>query len=283
MKKNCLIFGTSVMIGATSSVQAVELKLKWEAGKTYLQATKQKMSMTMPDPRGGDQVMKMENNMDMDTNLIAKEHAKGTEVTMDITRVKMSVGMAGNMMMDYDSEKGDQAGPLSAAFKPMLENDLVAVFDGDGKLLEFKGADKIKGLDQAGIDADTMKNMMTQTSQMLPNKDVNVGESWSTNIELPMGKMAAGPIKLKLDCKLESYEGDMAKVSFSGKLDAKLGEEGKSINFKADKFDGNYTFDTKIGQIVDTTTNMNFAMTVQEAGGMAMTGSSVSTQTLTIK
>ncbi|SHJ41987.1 hypothetical protein SAMN02745181_2016 [Rubritalea squalenifaciens DSM 18772] len=257
--------------------QSANLSLKWVPGTVYKYSTTQDMNMTMP--MGGNQ-MAMTNSMLMNMKNTAAEHPKGVAVKTEYTRLKMTMMMGGNAMMEYDSEKGGGNAMLDGAMKPILESEVTAIYDKSGKLLSMEGLDKLKVNEATGISKESIEQMAKQSSQMLPNKEVKVGETWKTKMDMPMGKQA-GEMKISFDMKLDSITGKTAKVSFSGAMNGEVGQAGAMMKIEAKKIDGQYEFDTELGQITKMDMNLDFSMTTAEAGGMKMEAKTMTSMKLT--
>ncbi|MDP7496082.1 MAG: hypothetical protein QGI77_06605, partial [Roseibacillus sp.] len=99
-----------------------------------------------------------------------------------------------------------------------------------------------------------------QSSQFLPDKEVKPGDSWKTEVDLPMGGIG-GKVTIDYTLKLEGIveqEGrEVARISISGRTkegDAKEGEEVLKTEVK--EATGTMLFDIGLGQPLEVATTI---------------------------
>lgn len=266
----------ALSLNAGALADSAKLALKWVPGTAYNYSQTQDMNMTMP--MGGAQ-MAMTTTMLMNTKNTASEDPKGIAVVIEYTRLKMTALMGGNPMMEYDSQQPGGNAMVEQMFKPLLETKVKSIYDKDGKIIGVEGLDNLKLNEAAGLTKESIEQMAKQSSMMLPNKEVKVGETWKGTMDMPMGKGAAG--KIEFNMKLDSISGNIAKVSFTGTMDADVGDEGAKMKMEGKNIKGTYDFDTDMGQIKQMNMDMDFSMSTADAGGMKMDGQAKTSMKLT--
>jgi hypothetical protein len=101
--------------------------------------------------------------------------------------------------------------------------------------------------------------MFSQVLSFSPKKPVKVGDAWPRSEKISFGGIDA---VAKMNFKLDSVTGDLAKMGYSGELtfkpDATLpglpeGLKVDKIELKTDKFGGTMKFDSKLGRLVEST------------------------------
>lgn len=266
----------ALVLNAGALAQSAKLSLKWVPGTVYNYTQTQDMAMTMP--MGGNQ-MAMNTTMLMNTKNTAAEDPKGITVVTEYTRIKMNMMMGGNPMMQYDSQEGGGNAMVDGMFKPLMQTKVKTIYGVDGKILAIEGLDQLKLNEAAGLSKESIEQMAKQASMMLPNKEVKVGETWKSSMDMPMGKGAVG--KIEYNMKLDSVTGNIAKVTFTGTMNGEIGAEGMKMKMEAKKIEGTYDFDTEMGQIKKMDMDMDFSMSTAEEGGMKMEAQTKTSMKLT--
>lgn len=104
----------------------------------------------------------------------------------------------GGLSLNFDSGNPNQAGtnpllqPLADSLKKMAAAELVTTYGADGKVTSIQWSsdlasqvdDSIKGQ----IDPENLKREANQDLDRLPNKVVNVGDTWSRTEEMGLGQ-----------------------------------------------------------------------------------------------
>ena len=260
-----------LMIGALGLAlagwaHAVELRLKWEVGKRYTFEVSSSTAMTMTV---GDKAMASESDMAQEICYKAALHEKGTEVTMEVESIKMGMRVNGQAMMDYDSKKNPEGGVLGASFKPILDLKARAIYDKDGEIVEISGLDGLVGLDQVGSGAEQIEMMMREASQLMPGKDVAVGESWKSMVEFPMAPLAKEPATMVFDLKLEAMEEkdgkELARISLTGRIENQQENGAEApLQLRSKSISGEILFDAELGQPRESGMKMELEMGVPE-------------------
>jgi len=116
----------------------------------------------------------------------------------------------------------------------IIENMLKAT-SGDGQVVAIMGSQMTQLFNDEG-----MKNMFEQSFNFYPDNAVKVGDSWDTEITMPMGDMKFG---IKTKNTLKKVSTNMATIEVAGDINMDMGEG---------KFTGTQTGT----MIVDTTTGL---------------------------
>ena len=234
--------------GEQQVTDKVRLKSLFQPGKSYVYSQKIDGVMEMKNPLAEGN-MKISQDMGVDYTCIAKEHEKGVKVEMSIDKMTMKSGSDAIAMIDFDSSKEASEGdPFASAFQPVLDMECFMIYDKEGNPLEFGGLGEMPGAEQMGMDSQMFEQMLSSSHDLMPENPVAVGDSWESEQEVPMGKMAPS-LKLAINSKLESVEEldghKVAKVSYVADMNAnKDSEDGDaSLSIKTKTFKGTYWHD----------------------------------------
>ena len=259
-----LIGGLVILAGPVS---AVELRLKWEEGKryTFSQAMSSAMTMAMQGV-----AMATQTDIDQEMHYDVAAHEKGSEVKMFFDSMKMSVRMNGQEMMAYDSKDGKGGGGmLGQAVKPLFEAEVSAIYDKDGKVVEVGGLEGLEGMEQLGMGKQELDQMVRQTSLLLPDGEVEPGDTWQAEMDLPLGQLSKEPATMCFELKFEGMEkkGEemLAKISIGGTVKMEVDGEGEApLSLEAKNVSGVMLFDVALGQPRETRMQMELEMGVPE-------------------
>lgn len=241
---------------------AVEMKLKWQPGKRYVFEHSSEYTAKMPLP--GQGLIETKGKLSMTMNNDVAPHEKGVSVGYDFAGIRMKTEMQG-IVMEYDSENPAKSGGLlGTMFQPLAEAKWTTTYSKDGKLLEVKGLDQVQAPGQLGLGKAELEAMTKQSSLFVPNKDVNPGDSWEAEMNLPMGAVG-GDLSLVYTFKLEAIEQRegkaIAKVSISGKMKDALEDGGETVlDVEAKKVSGEMLFDLDLGQPIELRTAIELEM-----------------------
>jgi hypothetical protein len=237
---------------------AVELKLKWQPGKRYVVENTSDSFAKMPLP--GQGMIETKGRLALRVHNDVSAHEKGVKVGYSYASVKMRQEMQG-LVMEYDSSDPSKGGGLlGPVLQPLTEIRFAAIYDKEGQLVETEGLDEVQGADQLGMGKEELEAMARQSSQFLPGREVKPGDSWKTEVDLPMGGIG-GKVTIDYTLKLEGIveqEGrEVARISISGRTkegDAKEGEEVLKTEVK--EATGTMLFDIGLGQPLEVATTI---------------------------
>ena len=237
---------------------AVELKLKWQPGKRYVFDNTADSFMKMPLP--GQGLIETKGRMVLRVHNDVSAHEKGTKVGHAFDSVRMRQEMQG-LVMEYDSSDPSKGGGLlGTVLKPMTETKFAVIYDKKGKMVGFEGLDDVQGADQLGMGKEELEAMARQSSEFLPGRDVKPGDSWKSEVDLPMGELG-GKVTIEYTLKLENVgeqEGrEVARISLSGKTKEGDGEGAEEIlKTEVKEATGMMLFDIDLGQPLEVATTI---------------------------
>jgi hypothetical protein len=249
----------------------VEMKLKWNVGKKYVQRMEmnQTMEMNLPDaPAPTKQEMKM---VQIYTITVLRELAGGgRELDLEFTNLKMDSTMGEVSMMKFDSDQDavlDAANPASPMLRKMIGAHIKYLTGADGKVEKVEGYEdliaRMSGTNQPQMQAmvrsmfseDNLKEMFMQ-AQVLPDLPVNRGDSWPVKLEVNLGPM--GIMNMDLNYTFRDWEQHESRrctrLEYTGVLSLKSAASDSPVAMKMDngRASGNTWFDPGLGMVVDT-------------------------------
>ncbi|MCH2062759.1 MAG: hypothetical protein MK194_03425 [Roseibacillus sp.] len=255
MTKGFLVVLGALIMGVLPG-GAVELRLKWEPGKRYVFDNTADSSTKMPLP--GQGLIETKGRMVMRVHNDVSPHEKGLRVSQAFDSIRMRQEMQG-LVMEYDSSDPSKGGGLlGTVLKPMTETKFAAIYDKKGKVVGTEGLDEVQGADQLGMGKEELEAMARQSSEFLPGRDVKPGDTWKSEVDLPMGELG-GKVTIDYTLKLENIveqEGrKVARVSLSGKTKAAEEKEGEEVlKTEVKEATGMMLFDIELGQPVEIST-----------------------------
>lgn len=245
------------LMGPSLGEEGVLFQLRFEPGKSYLSATT--MDNTSTIMMAGQEiksVMKME--LGSTQKVTAVEN--GVSVEQSINSIKMDAN-TGGMAMTFDS--ANPQGQLAAMLQPLMGAKTVMLLDAKGKVLSVE-APAIPGMEALGMGQEEMKQSAREMAEMMPNKEIAVGESWTAESLLPTSGMTEKPVTITYTMVFQGIveQGDtqLAKVKIEGAI--KDGDE--NIQVTSRELSGVMLFDPKLGQPVETTLLMDLEIGLPE-------------------
>ncbi|MFT5905091.1 MAG: hypothetical protein ACI9E1_000681 [Cryomorphaceae bacterium] len=264
--KTMFAAATAVLVSGSVMAQSADLTMKWKAGHQYTIQQSIGLDMTMPNPQGdGDIATKM--NMAIGMQGPSAKDEKGTIVDMNFDTISMKMVMGGNEIMNYDSTKPYPESPMGKAMAPLLELKFKTLYAKDGKFVELKDFDEKMLTPEMGFTKDSLESVMKQQSQMIPHREVKVGEIWEANLIAPMQGFEYG-LSCNYDFKLSSVkevEGkQIARIDFTADMEkVKVKKNGIDMVLSAKNIEGYYLFDVKDGQFTESKAFFDMVAEVQ--------------------
>ncbi len=256
----------SLFVGGSAMAQSANLTMKWKSDYQYDIKQDFVMDMTMPNPMGeGNMETKMK--MVMGMGGASSGHDLGTLVNMKFDTITMNMSMGGNEVMSYDSSKPDPENPLSKAMRPLLDLDFNTLYGKNGAFIELQDfkVDVLKP--EMGITKESLESMMKQQSQMLPDREVKVGEVWKSQIIAPLQGFEDGLIcnyTFKLASVKDEEGKEIAKIDYSADMEKmKMKQAGMEMVMDAKNIEGYYLFDVADGQFTESKTFFDMVAEVQ--------------------
>lgn len=179
-------------------------------------------------------------------------------IEQKFTRVKAKV--SGMAQVDYDSDDPDsRPGPLGDLAE-MVGESITLVMSDRGKVLETTPSKDfpMESLERSGMD---LKQMLAQSVPEFPDQPIAVGESFVTEMAMPMGQM--GEIHCKITNKLVEVKQGEAKLEQTYEFDTKNVQLPGGMQLKVDKGTGYSVIDLAVGLPHDSQSVIEMSM----AGG----------------
>jgi hypothetical protein len=262
----------------------MEFKLKWPQGERLEQSIDMKMQNDVKIPNQ-PQPMHQDITMDMGYEMnVLQANPDGThEIEMDFLSARMQMVMGGKTMLDYDSAKKLEAGkrdPVGDVFSKMIGSKIRYYLDATNAVERVEGVDDMLNRMSTGPNAQQAAPMksffsegyfkqMMNANLMLPQKPVQPGDTWTVQLEYPMGMM--GTMAISYDFTFLNWEmhgkRTCAKLEFQGTVTTKKPDNPTpgqmSMTIQDGTTSGNSWFDPELGITIDTTANQNFKMVMQ--------------------
>lgn len=280
---------TQMSSGGSSSSggEAVELKLKWTAGKKYIQ------HMTMAqdsEAKMGQRSMQQHMEMTSDYSVSALKSLPdgGTDLELEFTAQKMEVD-AGGQTLHFDSASDpteDAGNPLAATLRKMVGAKIHYLTDANGKVQKVEGFNEF--LDRLGASspqAAMMKSMFNEDTlkqyadfgRGLPDHPVKPGDTWPLKLQMPVGPVGELTLNLNYTFKgMEQHDGhNCALLDYTGTLSSTPLENtnGMALNIENGKISGTTWFDPDLGMVIETASDQSMDIKIGGSTGQTITSS----------
>lgn len=282
---------TSSAIGSTSaapdSAQAnepMELKLKWDLGKRYVQ----RMEMTQGSETalpGSPQPMKQETKQTQDVSLsVLKERdGGGRELEMEILGMMLVSKAGGRDVLSFDSKKdasGDAGKPMAPMLRKMVGTHVKFLTDASGNIEGVEGFKEVldrisegssaleQGMIKGMFSEDHFKEMYS-AAQGLPDKPVKIGDTWPLKVEMALGPLGTVVLNSQYTFKGWERHNDHKSVllEFTGVLTTGSDSgAGGGMTIENGKTSGKMWFDPALGMVIDTTAKQGMIIKVNAQG-----------------
>lgn len=248
----------------------VDMRIKWTAGKTFAMRMELNQGTEMKVPNQPDPVkqeVKLSQNFSL--SALKKLDNGGWELELEFENETMEVLQGGRSVLSFDSnEKPAQEtnNPVAPILRAMVGARLQYYTDADGKVEKMGGVDELMkritasakpqqvGMFQQMFSEDTLKRYGS-FSDALPNRIVNVGESWSVKNDIVA---TIGTLTLDMNYTFKNWEqhGDRkcAHVEAAGTIASKNASAamvGAVVEVEKGKITGDFWYDPEAGMIVD--------------------------------
>jgi Family of unknown function (DUF6263) len=259
----------------------VDLKVKWQVGKRYNQEINMTMDSTVKVP-GQAESMKQQSTVQQDFSISAVKglDGGGSALDMQITRMKMSMGMGGQTMSIDSMNPGDTgANPAAAIFQKLIGLHIKMQTDARGQV---QSVENLKDLVAAtgGADAaaaSALKGFLTEDSlkQMasvegLPDHPVKVGDSWPFKLDMPQAMV--GNLAVDMNITFSGWEQKddhkCAALMISGTISMKPPDSGGEpvMSLDGGNVNGELWFDPDLGMPIESSATENFTLKVNAQG-----------------
>jgi hypothetical protein len=270
---------------AASPAQAADspanLKIKWTPGKTVGMRMEFSQETDTKVPNQPDQgTMDVKLAQDFNLSAIKKLDNGGWELGLEFENQTMDVSQGGRSLVTFDSAQSsalESNNPVAPMLRAMIGARLQYFTDAAGKVEKMDGLDELMkrisavakpqqvGMFQQMFSEDTLKRYGS-ISESLPNRMVNVGESWTTQNDI---NSSIGTLGMDMNYTFKDWEqhGDRrcAHVEETGKISTKTTSAatvGAVVNVESGKINGDYWFDPETGMIVDVHDNQDMTLKI---------------------
>jgi len=261
-KKLAVIAVIAIAASSASSARAEKVKLQLNLAKGDQKNMAMDTDMNTHTAVNGQNFdMKMKMNMDM-TFDVKDVDAQGV-YTIATTQTHAAIDMKSPMMnMAYDSNKPEDANsPIGQQMGAMIKKPVTMKMDRSGKVQDVTADGQAPA--EVKAQAAGMKDSMGQMFNGLPDKPVDVGDTWTAQYKMPGG---AGGAPMTVDAKytLKDRKNGVAFIQFDGTLNGGDGGLKGTMN-------GVIQIDEKSGWTKQST--MDMKMTGKQMGAdMTMDG-----------
>jgi hypothetical protein len=279
-----VVASLAVAVGLQAEARAdAPLRWKFKAGETvhYNLIQKTDTTMKLADGRTGGSKVSQNSDIRWTVESVSADGVAELTQTIDRIRVRMD-SVTGQPPFEYDSAsdeplpKGALATGLAPVFKALAGLKCTLVMDPRGEIREVRIADSVvESLEKSfkgGLghlfSKEALKNMVGQSSLVLPEAAVEKGKTWAEKSET-----ASPQLGTMITDKTYTFQGaeadDPSRVRID--LDAKTTLKpiaGSQIEFEMKKQDGKgtFVFDTAKGRIISSHIDVEMTQSIKTQG-----------------
>jgi Family of unknown function (DUF6263) len=281
-KKPAVASGSSAdSNAAAASDRPVDMKIKWVVGKKYAMRMEFTQGTETKVPNQSEPV-KQEVKMTQDFNLSALKQLDngGWELQLQFENQTMDVTQGGHSVLSFDSNENpaqETNNPIAPVLRAMIGAKLQYFTDAVGKVEKMDGADDLmkriaatgkpqqRAMFQQMFSEDTLKRYGS-FSDAMPNRPVNVGDSWSTKNDI-VSTIGTLTIDMKYTFKDWEQHGDRqcAHIEAAGDISSKsvsAANVGAAVEIEKGNVSGDMWFDPELGMIVDFNSDQKMSLKV---------------------
>lgn len=180
-------------------------------------------------------------------------------------------GMMGKV--DYDSANEDSSPGAMARLEDLVDQTLTLVMNDRGKVVETKTSNEFPNdaIESTGIG---LEQALAQCVPEFPEKEIAIGESWTTTMTLPLPQL--GEMECKVVNKLVEVADGKAKLEQEFEFDTSKLTLPPGAKLEAKKTTGFTRIDLVSGLPVESVSTMTMNIEANGVGGaMQMTMSSI--------
>ena len=259
----------------------VELKIKWAAGKKYSMRLEFNQGTEMNAP-GQPEPVKQEVKMAQDFTFTAVNQLDngGWQLELEFEQESMDVLQGGRSVLNFDTTQSpdmDTNNPVAPIMRAMVGARIQYFIDASGKVEKLGGVAELlnhivattkprqQAMFKQMFSEDTLKQYGS-FSETLPNRLVNIGESWSVKRDIGS---AIGTLTVDMNYTFKNWElhGDRqcAHIVDTGNIYSKsvsAAMTGAAVEVESGKTSGDVWFDPELGMIVDVNTDQDMTMKI---------------------
>ena len=266
---------------AAAADRPVDMRIKWVVGKKYAMRMEFTQGTETKVPNQSEPV-KQEVKMTQDFNLSALKQLDngGWELQLEFENQTMDVTQGGHSVLSFDSNENpaqETNNPIAPILRAMIGAKLQYFTDATGKVEKMDGVDELmkriaatgkpqqRAMLQQMFSEDTLKRYGS-FSDAMPNRSVNVGDSWSTKNDI-VSTIGTLTIDMKYTFKDWEKHGDRqcAHVEAAGDISSKsvsAANVGAAVEIEKGNVSGDMWFDPELGMIVDFNSDQKMSLKV---------------------
>jgi hypothetical protein len=231
LKSRGLAVVLTIAVGAPAFGQEVDIKWKFEKGKTFYQEMTTESKQTM-------KVMGIEINQNQKQTFFFSwtpdsqdEKDKSWRIKQRIEGVQIDLQISGTQIA-YDSFKDAAAtnNPLADFFKALIGAEFILTVGPDMKVTKVEGKDeflkKLTNVNQQMepllkqiLSEDALKQMSDPAFAMVPDKPVKAGDTWKRTSRLNMGPIGTYESTMTYTFEgMDEKEKDLARIKVATEL-----------------------------------------------------------------
>jgi hypothetical protein len=279
-----IVLSTLVLGFGAAAVQpthgAETLRWKFKPGETLRYTMVQEMSQGMK-AMGQEIKSSVKQTIDLHWSVQNVDGDGVAELSQTIDRIRTKVEAPGSSF-DYDSQggkepEGQNVSPLIPLLKAQVGAEFTFKMSGRGELSDIKVPQKLlDSLRQAGplanaggmFSEEGLKNMISQSSLMLPEQTLEKGKSWTHQGKVPVPMLGTMVID-------KSYTFDGPSPMEAGLdqilLDTKMtlepaADSNVAVKITSQKGTGEFTFDPQAGRVVSSRVKDKLQMSLSAMG-----------------
>ncbi|MDR3620133.1 MAG: DUF6263 family protein [Paludisphaera borealis] len=259
------------------------LRWKFKTGETvrYSLVQKTETTMKLPDGRTGGSKVSQDSDIHWTVNSVSPEGVAEMTQTIDRVRVRMD-SVPGQPPFEFDSASKDPApeGPVAAQLVPIFRAlaglECTLMMDARGEIRDVRIADKVVESLQKSFQGglgnlftkESLKNMVGQSSLVLPEEAVAKGKSWKEQSKIPAAQLGT-----MVTDKTYTFEGPEAADASRVRIDltSKTSLEpdaNAQIEFAMKNQDGKgrFVFDAAKGRIISSHVDITMTQSIKAQG-----------------
>ena len=210
--------GSEAAAGSGASDQPVDMQIKWAIGRKYPMHIELSQSTKTDVPNQPQPVLQEMNlSQDLDISPLKQLDGGGTQLELQFKNQTMNVSQGGQTVLTFNSTQSpgqDGNNPAVAVLRTMIGARIQYFTDANGKVERMEGVDalaqRIAATGQPRGES-TFKQMFGEDTlrrycsfaDAMPNRAVNVGESWPFQKDLPT---AIGILALDMKYTFKNWE-----------------------------------------------------------------------------
>ena len=262
---------------ATTDGQS-EMKINWMVGKKYVMHMELNQSTEPASPNPQQPKSEVNLAQDFDISPLKNLDDGGRQLELEFENEAIDVSRGGNKILSFDSAQNpaqDANNPIGPMMRLMIGTHLQYFIDANSKVKKVEGVDELMNRISGGkpqqeamfkqIFGEGSLEQYATIGEWLPNRTVNVGESWSKKKDVTS---SAGTLTVDMNFVFKNWEqhGDhkCAHIEETGDISTKTisNASGVVIKIENGKISGDVWFDPELGMIVEVNNNQDITMNV---------------------